>query len=111
MILRPPRSTRTDTLFPYTTLFRSRSRPQHAACAARRILRFEEWRVDIDAKIATPACHIKEQIVRCLKIQTDRPAGRVALVLYEADTIAQIAGEDFLAGIKRHISRAAKTHA
>src|SRR3546814_10125922 len=26
MIRRPPRSTRTDTLFPYTTLFRSRSR-------------------------------------------------------------------------------------
>src|SRR3546814_5481456 len=26
MILRPPRSTRTDTLFPYTTLFRSESR-------------------------------------------------------------------------------------
>src|SRR3546814_11870099 len=32
MILRPPRSTRTDTLFPYTTLFRSRRspRPHHA---------------------------------------------------------------------------------
>src|SRR3546814_4677603 len=29
MILRPPRSTRTDTLFPYTTLFRSHCvRPQ-----------------------------------------------------------------------------------
>src|SRR3546814_18719472 len=27
MIRRPPRSTRTDTLFPYTTLFRSASRP------------------------------------------------------------------------------------
>src|SRR3546814_3662535 len=27
MIRRPPRSTRTDTLFPYTTLFRSRRRP------------------------------------------------------------------------------------
>src|SRR3546814_14713080 len=26
MILRPPRSTRTDTLFPYTTLFRSEGR-------------------------------------------------------------------------------------
>src|SRR3546814_13786609 len=26
MIRRPPRSTRTDTLFPYTTLFRSRHR-------------------------------------------------------------------------------------
>src|SRR3546814_2898807 len=32
MIRRPPRSTRTDTLFPYTTLFRSRedcARPHH----------------------------------------------------------------------------------
>src|SRR3546814_9151040 len=29
MIRRPPRSTRTDTLFPYTTLFRSRSRRTH----------------------------------------------------------------------------------
>src|SRR3546814_10875477 len=28
MIRRPPRSTRTDTLFPYTTLFRSRG-PRH----------------------------------------------------------------------------------
>src|SRR3546814_15713100 len=27
MIRRPPRSTRTDTLFPYTTLFRSRALP------------------------------------------------------------------------------------
>src|SRR3546814_9192452 len=29
MIRRPPRSTRTDTLFPYTTLFRSRGKYQH----------------------------------------------------------------------------------
>src|SRR3546814_7913178 len=29
MIRRPPRSTRTDTLFPYTTLFRSRIRKAH----------------------------------------------------------------------------------
>src|SRR3546814_13533022 len=28
MIRRPPRSTRTDTLFPYTTLFRSRRAPE-----------------------------------------------------------------------------------
>src|SRR3546814_4842865 len=33
MILRPPRSTRTDTLFPYTTLFRSRH--PTARCASR----------------------------------------------------------------------------
>src|SRR3546814_1816796 len=29
MIRRPPRSTRTDTLFPYTTLFRSSREPHH----------------------------------------------------------------------------------
>src|SRR3546814_7480452 len=31
MIRRPPRSTRTDTLFPYTTLFRSDRRPSNRA--------------------------------------------------------------------------------
>src|SRR3546814_12193753 len=30
MIRRPPRSTRTDTLFPYTTLFRSQYQEHHA---------------------------------------------------------------------------------
>src|SRR3546814_4897290 len=36
MIRRPPRSTRTDTLFPYTTLFRSpRRSPDGSACSSR----------------------------------------------------------------------------
>src|SRR3546814_16637375 len=34
MIRRPPRSTRTDTLFPYTTLFRSAVGPEHRRCQA-----------------------------------------------------------------------------
>src|SRR3546814_18454612 len=34
MIRRPPRSTRTDTLFPYTTLFRSCLDPPPPACGA-----------------------------------------------------------------------------
>src|SRR3546814_13275432 len=34
MIRRPPRSTRTDTLFPYTTLFRSRLGIDHCAFAS-----------------------------------------------------------------------------
>src|SRR3546814_8369519 len=33
MIPRPPRATRTDTLFPYTTLFRSAVTAAHAAAA------------------------------------------------------------------------------
>src|SRR3546814_9120406 len=39
MIRRPPRSTRTDTLFPYTTLFRSDRRPPSARSARRRVRR------------------------------------------------------------------------
>src|SRR3546814_6484391 len=35
MIRRPPRSTRTDTLFPYTTLFRSGDRGIEGQAAAR----------------------------------------------------------------------------
>src|SRR3546814_7836306 len=37
MIRRPPRSTRTDTLFPYTTLFRSRVTTSWWLCAATRL--------------------------------------------------------------------------
>src|SRR3546814_12135670 len=36
MIRRPPRSTRTDTLFPYTTLFRSRQRRRPVRAPAAR---------------------------------------------------------------------------
>src|SRR3546814_19493399 len=39
MIQRPPRSTRTDTLFPYTTLFRSPERPDWGGWGGRYILR------------------------------------------------------------------------
>src|SRR3546814_1614724 len=34
MLRRPPRSTRTDTLFPYTTLFRSRPSNLRQACSS-----------------------------------------------------------------------------
>src|SRR3546814_2392591 len=37
MIRRPPRSTRTDTLFPYTTLFRSIRRRRRTSVCSRRI--------------------------------------------------------------------------
>src|SRR3546814_6520053 len=47
MIRRPPRSTRTDTLFPYTTLFRSARERQSDRLVARRAAR---WR-QADARI------------------------------------------------------------
>src|SRR3546814_4255445 len=48
MIRRPPRSTRTDTLFPYTTLFRSYPlRPRDARLQARGPRRLERRRLAV----------------------------------------------------------------
>src|SRR3546814_4624514 len=51
MIRRPPRSTRTDTLFPYTTLFRSVSTPPTGSpTRAPDLATIEEhWRDESDA--------------------------------------------------------------
>src|SRR3546814_20744294 len=56
MILRPPRSTRTDTLFPYTTLFRS-----------------ERFGVEVhhDMERGLAGC----DIVMMLRLQTERMQG------------------------------------
>src|SRR3546814_7068252 len=45
MIRRPPRSTRTDTLFPDTTLFRSTSRKWQCDCESSRHAT-EDWKTD-----------------------------------------------------------------
>src|SRR3546814_2661850 len=54
MIRRPPRSTRTDTLFPYTTLFRStaasRQRQFREAVAERRRIGLDAVAVDVAVK-------------------------------------------------------------
>src|SRR3546814_4760911 len=58
MIRRPPRSTRTDTLFPYTTLFRSRAswRP---SCKASCACAGDSLRVS-SCFIAYPIIHLQE---------------------------------------------------
>src|SRR3546814_9582705 len=56
MIRRPPRSTRTDTLFPYTTLFRSLvGRAQHAEHVA---LALADPLVENDSGADGPAAHL-----------------------------------------------------
>src|SRR3546814_5056689 len=50
MIRRPPRSTRTDTLFPYTTLFRSR----HSSSGSRRIERNQLYREILPSRSVQP---------------------------------------------------------
>src|SRR3546814_15516020 len=60
MLLRPPRSTRTDTLFPYTTLFRSDStslasmRLQFCGRFFHRI--FPAWHIAIEQINVMPWC-------------------------------------------------------
>src|SRR3546814_12814080 len=55
MIRRPPRSTRTDTLFPYTTLFRSRAEPCEGVDAAIVVREEGKLGADIGAGIALGA--------------------------------------------------------
>src|SRR3546814_2202587 len=66
MIRRPPRSTRTDTLFPYTTLFRS---PDYEACArqglwlgvyAQAVRRLRYARLGRHGAVASRACRSEE---------------------------------------------------
>src|SRR3546814_1627157 len=65
MIRRPPRSTRTDTLFPYTTLFRSRDfrqaeHPEFGGAEAQ--IRKAEQRVTIGIKLCGQPCRRAKRI-------------------------------------------------
>src|SRR3546814_1671618 len=74
MIRRPPRSTRTDTLFPYTTLFRSKAR----------IEVLQKLRAALDEGVAARTVELDEDeraLVRELFLLTLKPVMYVANVL------------------------------
>src|SRR3546814_11342888 len=54
MLRRPPRSTRTDTLFPYTTLFRSCGRSEHVDFQTEVSVEGEDGRLRPDAILRVP---------------------------------------------------------
>src|SRR3546814_1207304 len=71
MIRRPPRSTRTDTLFPYTTLFRSHVvdvRVQHRGQVQRldhvRAVLARQREIGFEAVFAVERTHLLEQLRR-----------------------------------------------
>src|SRR3546814_12167543 len=71
MIRRPPRSTRTDTLFPYTTLFRSAEvRPPHRA-------RIAETRLEAAGEL--DPCRRARQQIDVTGIRRD--LGQIAVIL------------------------------
>src|SRR3546814_6430810 len=63
MIRRPPRSTRTDTLFPYTTLFRAGADPRLPAQIAAHLIRWtgQPWDVRLSRAEGEPT--LREQAV------------------------------------------------
>src|SRR3546814_15237158 len=84
MIRRPPRSTRTDTLLPYTTLFRSRARAFFGGGSDRALMPLE------------PANAVLER-TRNLRLQTDafeaRPGGTLAFAHVGLDIVRRGIGE------------------
>src|SRR3546814_17908395 len=99
MVRRPPRSTRTDTRFPYTTLFRSRvacaARPPHGSlpralhCAlhfAVRALRLDDYRYRRIPAVAPEPAVIPVQLGRHHAVV----AGHLAILLV-ADRLAAAA--------------------
>src|SRR3546814_11336920 len=85
MIRRPPRSTRTDTLFPYTTLFRSRDRHhQRMDDLAVRIKRESQERVRVqpavapahDEGVVLPVLQVAEQLRGLRELDLQRIAVR-----------------------------------
>src|SRR3546814_16725091 len=60
MIRRPPRSTRSDTLFPYTTLFRSLAR---AACHPLRLQTFRHDRTVMSARVRPPGSWLDVAVI------------------------------------------------
>src|SRR3546814_10426543 len=68
MLRRPPRSTRTDTLFPYTTLFRS----QHAADPAARLCADRERRADDADRTRSGASDLRPAQVRARRREDAR---------------------------------------
>src|SRR3546814_14293898 len=61
MIRRPPRSTRTDTLFPYTTLFRSGQLLTDRAASAGKACRF--GRFGIAPRLERNLGHLSDEIL------------------------------------------------
>src|SRR3546814_3736671 len=104
MIRRPPRSTRTDTLFPYTTLFRS-SPPRSASPPGRSArsgrspstgMRSEEHTSELQSLMRI------SYAVFCLKKEIDHVRDRVAAAAAHADDLDVVIGFHLLYHFEMH---------
>src|SRR3546814_14745071 len=96
MIRRPPRSTRTDTLFPYTTLFRSRGSARAETRTARMedvVTRHHESLTELGRMLGQES----DTISRGLRQQVDAVRGLIG----QAQDTLQSAGARVVAEIGR----------
>src|SRR3546814_2965976 len=82
MILRPPRSTRTDTLFPYTTLFRSPDKGRREGAPLG--IRFAEIRRQLDFQLLA-LDHVRGHVAEAaghhvVEVDLEDPGGVLVLV-------------------------------
>src|SRR3546814_5891359 len=108
MIRRPPRSTRTDTLFPYTTLFRSDPRAQGDGCGGGGIAQGVIGEAQGSAEAAAEA--LQHPQVRLLRRQgVERSALQqhqviVAEAVAEPDRLGNVAELAHAGGKKQRLS-------
>src|SRR3546814_3062259 len=69
MIRRPPRSTRTDTLFPYTSLFRSEPDGRHPVVQQRDQGRHSELPLEAEPDVDGDAAHVEQGGARAVHLQ------------------------------------------
>src|SRR3546814_7048561 len=101
MIRRPPRSTRTDTLFPYTTLFRSALFfNARIVCQFRRVLQLLAQFTDfvglsliVDGPAISPIAGFREKVVHmCLDSVPRHCRARIGRGVVPADTAIRFLG-------------------
>src|SRR3546814_3171967 len=87
MIQRPPRSTRTDTLFPYTTLFRS----EIEAAIAKRESEVDEDEHDYDDELRALTRKQDAIVSACRVFPAEQKAEHSLIVFIGHDGIEQVA--------------------
>src|SRR3546814_10167672 len=107
MIRRPPRSTRTDTLFPYTTLFRSaKVTAEWIEAPTPEAIRKQD-RERLLAALLEPASFDDEERALAERLMTERPAADIAAALVRAHR-AQMPQPEELIGNSPDARRAAQ---
>src|SRR3546814_9915865 len=106
MIRRPPRSTRTDTLFPYTTLFRS----EHFSGSATRIAEDIRRRVWQQLRFTVSAGVAPNKFLAKIASEWNKPDGLFVITPAQVDDFVQALEVKRLHGVGRVTAERSEEH-